>query len=185
MIHSTIVTAVGQECKEVMVAGEFAGNGINPEQAATSFLEKFYVIFAIRVDGIWLDRKAWHDIRFSPSARIFNIYEFKTFSVLIDFNEERTIGGGKKVNEFSLEVENECPVALQLGGVKGGLGEGIVWTEVRRFPQTSHLLINWATDLEIFRKEIRSTGRLIQSDLRAKDQNLRRLGRLHRPRRQA
>jgi hypothetical protein len=126
MIHSTINTIVGSQYNELMVAGELAGKGINPAQAAASSLEKFYVIFAIRVDKIWLDRKAWHNIRFSPSARIFNIDEFKTFIVVINFNEERTIGGGKMVSELSLEVESECPVALQLGGVKGGLGEGIV-----------------------------------------------------------
>jgi hypothetical protein len=145
MIHSTINTIVGREYTELMVAGEFAGKGINPEQAATSALEKFYAIFAIRIDGIWLDRKAWHYIRFSPSARIFNIYEFKTFSVVINFNEERTVGGGKMVSELSLEVENECPVALQLGEIKGGLGEGIVWTEVRRHSRILHLL---TTDLK-------------------------------------
>ena len=139
MIHSTINTIIGKEYKELMVAGEFAGKRINPNQAATSSLEKFYAIFAIRVDGIWLDRKAWHNIRFSPTARIFNVYEFKTFSVVINFNEERTVGGGKMVSELSLEVENECPVALQLGGIKGGLGEGIVWTEVRRLSRILHL----------------------------------------------
>jgi hypothetical protein len=145
MIHSTTNTIIGREYKELMVAGEFAGKGINPEQATTSPLEKFYAILAIRVDGIWQDRKVWHNIRFSPSARIFNIYEFKTFSVVINFNEERTIGGGKMVSELSLEVENECPVALQLGGIKGGLGEGIVWTEMRRLSRILHLL---ATDLK-------------------------------------
>jgi hypothetical protein len=145
MIHSTINTIIGKEYKELMVAGEFAGKRINPNQAATSSLEKFYAIFAIRVDGIWLDRKAWHNIRFSPTARIFNVYEFKTFSVVINFNEERTVGGGKMVSELSLEVENECPVALQLGGIKGGLGEGIVWTEVRKLSRILHLL---ATDLK-------------------------------------
>jgi hypothetical protein len=108
-------------------------------------LRNFYVIFAIRVDGIWLDRKAWHNIRFSPLARIFNIYEFKTFSVVINCNEERTVGGGKLANESSREVENECPVALHLGGIKGGLGEGIVWTEVRRLSQ---ILYRLATDLK-------------------------------------
>jgi hypothetical protein len=52
MIHSTINTIVGSEYNELMVVGEFTGKGINPEQAAASSLEKFYVIFAIRVDKI-------------------------------------------------------------------------------------------------------------------------------------
>ena len=76
----------------------------------------------------------------------------------IDFNEERTVGGGKEVSDLSLEVENECPMALQLGGLKGGLGEGIVWTEVRRFSQTSYLLIKLITDFVILRRELRSIG---------------------------
>lgn len=29
------------------------------------------------------------------------------------------------------DVQNECPVAIQLGGPKNGLGEGIVWVEER------------------------------------------------------
>lgn len=116
-----------------MIAGEFAGEGINPEQAATSDLEKFYIIFGIRVDGSWVDRKAWEHIRFDVSIRVFNIYEFKTFHVVIDFDEERNVGGGKIVSDLCLEVEKSCPVALQLGGIKEGLGEGIVWTEVCDF----------------------------------------------------
>lgn len=122
---------VKYEPKEVMIAGEFAGKGINPMQAATSDLERFYVVFGFRVDGIWVDRSEWEHVRFDTSARVFNIHEFKRFNVVVDFDEERTIGGGKKMDELSLGVEKQCPVALQLGGIQNGLGEGIVWIEVR------------------------------------------------------
>jgi len=123
---------------QVVIAGELAGRGINPNQAATSELKKFFTIFRVRVDGIWLDRKVWQHVRFPPETSIFNIYEFRTFEVEIDFNEERTIGGGKIIVDLSFGVENECPVALQLGGIKKGLGEGIVWIEVCSFPRHSH-----------------------------------------------
>jgi hypothetical protein len=123
-------TIIKGEIEEVMVAGELAGKGINPKHAATSDLEKFYIIFGVRRDGLWLDRKVWQDLRFLLSSRIFNIHEFKTFQVTIDFIEERTVGGGRLVADLSHEVEKECPVARKLGGVKSGLGEGLVWTEV-------------------------------------------------------
>lgn len=119
--------------EEVMIAGEFTGKGINPAQAATSDLDRFYVVFGIRIDGVWVDRKLWEHIRFDPSTRVFNVHQFKTFKVVVDFDEERTTGGGKIINELCSEVEKECPVAWQLGGVRMGLGEGIVWTEVWLF----------------------------------------------------
>lgn len=53
----------------------------------------------------------------------------------IDFREERDVGGGKITEDLALEVDKECPVALQLAGIKG-TGEGIVWREEQSKYQT-------------------------------------------------
>jgi len=84
----------------------------------------------IITSGIWLGRTTWQYIKFPPSARIFNAHEFKTYEATIDFRESRDIGGGKMVQKLCQDVQNECPVAFQLGGERG-LGEGIVWVEER------------------------------------------------------
>lgn len=168
IIQTTLQTVITETIEEVVVAGEFAGKGINSGQAAVSDLERFYVIFAISVDGLWLHRTRWQYLRFPPILRIFNIHEFKTWDVTIDFAEERTVGGGKVVGELSLEVENECPVALQLEGIKGGTGEGIVWTEVST-KSSGHLCIT----NDISRKEMKGGGPSIPCSSKARVQDLR------------
>lgn len=113
-----------------MIAGEWAGGpNIQGTDIAVAGLEPFYTIFGIRVDSQWLDRHAWQHLRFSSGSSVYNIHQFKTYEVTVNFREERNVGGGLKTAELALEVQNECPVALQIGGIKG-LGEGIVFIEV-------------------------------------------------------
>lgn len=53
--------------------------------------------------------------------------------MVIDFTQERNVGGGKRVAELAEEVQECCPVALMFGKIDG-IGEGIVWTEVTSIP---------------------------------------------------
>jgi len=114
-----------------MIAGEWAGKGVQAPPIAVASLDPFYVIFGIRVRKVWLDRHEWQQLRFTAHSRIFNIHQFKTYSLIVDFTEDRREGGGKRVIELAEEVQKECPVALKIGGIKNGIGEGIVWIEVR------------------------------------------------------
>jgi hypothetical protein len=164
--------------KEIMIAGEFAGRGIQ-KGVGVSGLERFYVIFGLRLDGLWMRPSVWREIGVEE-GRIFNIFDFQTFKVTIDFTPRRQIDGYstlqegivdqedaciEKMGKLSLlqrdgdrgankgdtdersefkmvedvermtqAVEDECPVALKMGSVRHGVGEGIVWVEESLVP---------------------------------------------------
>ena len=159
--------------KEIMIAGEFAGRGIQ-KGVGVSGLERFYVIFGLRLDGVWMPPSVWREIGVEE-GRIFNIFDYQTFKVTIDFTPRRRIVGQGTVQEGIVDqedaciekmgklallqrdgdgeakegdtdewsefkmvedvermtqaVEDECPVALKMGSVRRGVGEGIVWVE--------------------------------------------------------
>jgi hypothetical protein len=54
---------------------------------------------------------------------IYNILQFPTFSIDIDFNNPELVQN--KLVELTTNVEKECPVAKQFG--ISGTGEGICW----------------------------------------------------------
>jgi hypothetical protein len=164
--------------KEIVIAGEFAGRGIQ-KGVGVSGLERFYVIFGLRLDGMWMSPSVWREISVEE-GRIFNIFDFQTFKVTIDFTPRRRIVGQGTVQEGIVDqedawiekmgkltllqpdgdgeakggdtdersefrmvedvermtqaVEDECPVALKVGSVRHGVGEGIVWVEESLVP---------------------------------------------------
>jgi len=73
-----------------------------------------------------LDRKQWLDYRFLShlESRIFNIQDFPTYSVTVDFNQPKLVQS--YLGELTAAVEAECPVGKHFG--VSGIGEGIVWT---------------------------------------------------------
>ena len=118
-----------QETDEYILCifGEVCGSNIQ-KGVAIAGLPKMFVIFALKVvptDGAsyYIDSK---DLRF-PDNQIYNIYDFETFSVNVDF-EYPQIAQNKFV-ELVNEVERKCPVGKALGVTEGNTtGEGIVWT---------------------------------------------------------
>ena len=56
--------------------------------------------------------------------RIYNIEDFQTYSLDIDFNMPQLVQN--QLSELTLQVEEQCPVAKVFGF--NGIGEGIVWT---------------------------------------------------------
>lgn len=164
--------------KEIMIAGEFAGRGIQ-KGVGVSGLERFYVIFGLLLDGVWMPPSVWREVGVEE-GRIFNIFDFQTFKVTIDFTPRRRIVGQGTVQEGIVDqedaciekmgklallqrdgdgeakegdtdersefkmvedvermtqaVEDECPVALKIGSVRHGVGEGIVWVEESLVP---------------------------------------------------
>ena len=106
------------------IFGEWCGETIQ-KKVAIAQLPKMFVIFAIRIDDIY------HDIADYPhlikeDERIFNILQFKTFEIEIDFNNPQLIQN--KLVELTQEVENQCPVGEYFG--VEGRGEGIVWEHI-------------------------------------------------------
>ena len=75
--------------REVMVAGEYAGRGIQ-KGVGVSALAPFYVIFGVRVDGLWAPHHVWKEMRVDE-GRILNIFDYQTFKVTLDFSSRRQV----------------------------------------------------------------------------------------------
>lgn len=106
----------------VAVYGEWCGGNIQ-KGVAINGLAKMFIIFGIKIDGIWLDLpKDFQDNEMS----IYNILQFPTYEMDIDFNNPEL--SQNKLIELTMAVEEECPVGKFFG--VSGIGEGIVWTSV-------------------------------------------------------
>ena len=111
----------------ISVYGEWAGQGVQ-KTVAISELKKSFYIFGCQISkpndpdftAYWVDIS---DMTFPESDDVWNIHEFKTYEIDIDFNNPSLVQN--KFIELINEVENECPVAKHFG--VSGIGEGIVW----------------------------------------------------------
>ncbi|HBD93219.1 MAG TPA: hypothetical protein DC057_03510 [Spirochaetia bacterium] len=104
----------------IAVYGEWCGGNIQ-KGIAINGLEKMFVIFGIKVDDNWIDLPKY---LYSNLQGIYNILQFKTFEIEIDFNNPELVQN--KIIEMTISVEECCPVAKHFG--KEGIGEGIVFT---------------------------------------------------------
>jgi hypothetical protein len=110
--------------ESIAVFGEWCGQGIQAG-VAISQVPKMFVIFAAKVDGVWIPYS-----RSDHSQGIFNIEEFPTWTMEIDF-ENPEIAQNDLV-DMTNAVEQQCPVGKYFGVT--GIGEGIMWaTEDRRY----------------------------------------------------
>jgi len=101
----------------IAVYGEWCGGNIQ-SGVALSQLSKMFVIFAIKVDDIWAPI-----LRCDNDQGIYNINQFPTYSLEIDFNAPELTQN--KLIELTEQVEKECPIGKYFG--VSGVGEGIVW----------------------------------------------------------
>ena len=139
-----------EDFTEVLIAGEWAGEGIQ-KGIALSSLPRFYAIFNIRIDGHWVDLRKYTTVH-SPEHRIYNIINFTTYSMDIDFQTD-TSAIIAQMEKLTHAVATKCPVgvelkddlsslmaALDVSGSKKkepasvSTGEGIVWTLVPEPP---------------------------------------------------
>ena len=97
----------------IAVYGEWCGKSIQ-KGVAISELPKMFVIFGWKIDNIQ---------RFDPEQQIYDIRQFPTYQVEIDFNNPELIQN--RLIELTNEVENECPVGKYFG--VSGVGEGLVF----------------------------------------------------------
>lgn len=109
----------------ICIYGEWAGQRIQ-KGIGIAELDKFFAIFALKVrphhedePSYWLDESQLK----APDQRIFNINDFTTYEVEIDFQQPGA--AQNKMVAMMAEVEKECPVAKALG--VSGTGEGIVF----------------------------------------------------------
>lgn len=118
-----------KHCKEgeqITIYGEWAGKGIQ-KSVGISELDKAFYIFDCKVYDKETDTQRWLDIsawEFN-TTKVFNINEFPTWSLDIDFNTPGL--SQNKLVEITEQIEKECPVSKQLG-IEESTGEGAVWT---------------------------------------------------------
>jgi hypothetical protein len=103
------------------IYGEWCGQGIQ-KSVAINQLPKMFVIFAVKIDDIYMDMKNFAHLKIEDE-QIYNIMQFPNFSIDIDFNSPELMQN--KLIELTTSVEKECPVAKYFG--ISGVGEGIVW----------------------------------------------------------
>ena len=104
----------------VAIYGEWCGGNVQ-KGVAINGLEKMFVIFGVMVDDNWVDLPT--DLH-KNEIGIYNILQFPTYEIDIDFNNPETIQN--KLIEMTISVEDECPVGKFFD--KSGVGEGIVFT---------------------------------------------------------
>ncbi|MES2395839.1 MAG: RNA ligase family protein [Bacteroidota bacterium] len=111
----------GLKLKEyVAVYGEWCGGNIQ-KGVAINGLNKMFVIFGIMVDDVWVE---FPKHLYANENGIYNILQFPTYEVDIDFNHPELVQN--KIIEMTISVESSCPVGKFFN--KDGTGEGIVFT---------------------------------------------------------
>jgi hypothetical protein len=107
--------------------GEWCGGNIQ-KGVAINGLPKMFVIFALKIDGVFYNftatpevKKIWES-KWNP-LNIYHIQQFPTFHLNIDFNNPEYIQN--TLISLTEDVEKQCPVGLHFGNE--GVGEGIVW----------------------------------------------------------
>lgn len=114
----------------ISIYGEWAGGSIQ-KGVAISNIEKAIFIIGVKISphlkneddktpAYWVE----HSFLKSPENRVFNIEDFPTFNITIDFNNP--LLSQNKIIEMTLEVEEQCPVGKAFGFE--GIGEGIVFS---------------------------------------------------------
>lgn len=106
------------------IYGEWSGGNIQ-KGVAVEGLQKMFVIFGIKVDDGWIPTENLNMVDLN-SVHIYNINQFKTWAIDIDFNKPEEVQN--KFIQLTEEVEGECPVGLHFGN--RGIGEGIVWYHI-------------------------------------------------------
>lgn len=111
----------------IMLCMEWVGQGIqkgvgisNIEKSAFIFSQAKVASFDEEVSSYWIPTNKIDSIE----NKIYNIENFKTYSIDIDFNTPQL--SQNKIIEMTLEVEEGCPVSKELG--YEGIGEGIVFS---------------------------------------------------------
>lgn len=107
----------------VAIYGEWCCGNIQKGVALTEIPEKRFIIFKVKVDDVWVD---FDETLKDESLSIYNILQFPTYEIDIDFNSPEL--SQNKLIEMTLSVEEECPIGKYFGVI--GIGEGLVFTSI-------------------------------------------------------
>lgn len=111
----------------VSIYGEWCGQNIQ-KGVGISNIDKSFFIFGVKITPHDESKSAyWVDYSYlrSESDNIYNIDDYPTYSVEIDFNKPQLVQN--TLSDLTLSVEEECPVAKAFG-FDNTIGEGVVWT---------------------------------------------------------
>lgn len=102
----------------ISLYGEWAGKGIQ-KSVGINNIEKTFFIIGVKVAhpdpeiaNQWIDCTGYRD----KENRIYNIHDFKTYSIDIDFNHPEL--SQNEIIKQTLEVEEQCPVSKEFGFFK-------------------------------------------------------------------
>lgn len=104
----------------IAIYGEWCGGNIQ-KGVAINGLDKMFIIFGIKVDDIWIEIP---NHLFDNDQNIYNILQFPTYNVNIDFNNPELIQN--TLIDLTINIENSCPIGKFFN--KEGIGEGLVFT---------------------------------------------------------
>ena len=113
----------------ITLFGEWCGRGIQ-KGVAISELPRMFVIFDVKFSyedetvhqNFYGDTELLKTLK-SPSSGIYNIYDFPTYEITVDFENPGMFQN--RLIEMVEEVEKECPVGKHFN--VEGVGEGIVF----------------------------------------------------------
>ncbi len=134
MLEVSIKEDIDVNKNTISIYGEWCGGNIQKGVGITNIPKSFF-IFGVKISPIVdsTDEEAvkknpayWVDSTYlrSTEDRIYNINDYQTWEMEIDFNMPQLIQND--LSDLTIAVESECPVAKAFGF--SGIGEGIVWT---------------------------------------------------------
>jgi len=104
-----------EQNEQITLFGEWAGKGIQ-KGVGISELPKAFYVFGLKVSNEEKETFRWintKQLKFD-AEKVYNIYDFPTFKITIDFNNPAL--SQNKLVEIARAVEYDCPVARQLLG---------------------------------------------------------------------
>jgi len=113
------------------LSGEFVGQGIQKGVGVAFLPQKTLILFGVKNgDTCQKSKQGWLPLKliqgiYSNDYHIYNVMQFSTYEVYIDFNNPEL--SQNTLVENTNKVEEECPVAKTLGVTETLLGEGIVY----------------------------------------------------------
>ena len=114
------------DLEKIIIYGEWAGPGIQSGVAISKLEDKKFFIFDIKFiindKSFWLSHRLLKDVS-NNHDRIKFVYDYKLYSINIDFNKPDHYVN--QMVEYVNEVEKECPVGKSFG--ISSVGEGLVW----------------------------------------------------------
>ena len=120
------------EKNNITIYSEWVGKSIQ-KGVGISNLEKSCFIFGVKISPFQVEEEEhapvayWVDHLYlrSPEHRIYNIGDYQTFEIDIDFNMPQLVQN--ELTEITMGVESECPISKEFG-FPNTIGEGVVWS---------------------------------------------------------